>query len=675
MRANFSPAVSLLGLLVAAAAFAAPQESDPGPATAVRPSLTLPSDAIIGEITFSGLHRVPVGAAMARLSSHSGEPFNPAKIAADLHSLMQFVWFEDAFVTGHQAHGGSETSAGASSRFDLEFHVTEYPLLTGVEYTGSKILSQREIEKLLKDNALAPSFGAPANPVRLHGAARALQEELRSRGHARAQVSLVQEKLPGQKMKVEFRIHDGPRLPVVAVRFSGDSQLSDSLLRKQMREIAPDAWFTGLRNKNVFTPQKAEQDRVNLVTYFQNHGFPQAQVGEPQVLLDSFSNRPWPWLRRRPETGLSVGMPIDAGNLYTFASLDVSSALREKLGHEKRRESLLSDVTPGRPFSQHAVDSLQRGWELHLRRKNRHHHGSGDYRLKATPAFDSSTHLVSVKFDFDPTPPYIVRRIDFRGNQRFPDRFLRRRIGLQEAQPLDEYALEAGLARIAQTGYFQPFKKEDVRIETHDSERTADVTIRVHEKGRQRTTFSGGREQFGSTLGIAYTVYNLLGMDEFLSTQLDGGPQSLQLAAGLAMEGFLGSRGTLALSVFDTFLRPRFAGGVQAPFQRTQTAGANIGWSYAASDVDTIGISYGISRSLTEYGVNQPASSGTTGPTDLRSATSSHALGVGWTHYSGEQRIQFCRLRLRRPAGWQRKSVEIPSRVRPHSPGRSCGQP
>jgi outer membrane protein assembly complex protein YaeT len=641
MRANASLAISLFGLLVARPAFATPQEIVAGAASAAGSSPAFPAAAIIGEIKFVGLHRVPLGALLARLSSRSGETYNPAKIDADLHSLTQFGWFEDVSVQAQESEGRSETSPEAPARCDLEFHMTEYPLLTGVEYTGSKILSQREIEKLLKDNALSPSVGALANPVKLRSVALALQEELRCRGHARAQVSMAQHKLPGQRVKVAFQIQDGPRLPVLAVGFSGDAQLSDALLRKQMREIAPDAWFSGLRNKNVFTLEKAEQDRVNLRSYFQNHGFPQAQVGEPQVLLDSFSDRPWPWFRLRTQTGLSIGLPIRAGNLYTFGPLDVNSALRERLGRERKRESLLSDVVPGRPYSQHAVDSVQRSWELRLRRKNQGHKRRGDYRLKATPTFDSSTHLASVKFDFDPTPPYIVRHIDFRGNQRFPDRFLRRRIGLEEAQPLDEYALEAGLARIAQTGYFQPFKKQDVRIETHDPERTADVTIHVHEKGRQRTTFSGGREQFGSTLGIAYTVYNLLGMDEFLATQIDGGPQTLQLAASLAMEGFLGSRATLALSVFDMFLRPRFTGGVQAPFERTRTAGTNVAWSYAASEVDTIGINYGISRSLVAYGANPPAGSGTTQATDLRSATSSHALGVGWTHDSGEQRIQF----------------------------------
>jgi len=107
-----------------------------------------------------------------------------------------------------------------------------------------------------------------------------------------------------------------------------------------------------------------------------------------------------------------------------------------------------------------------------------------------------------------------------------------------------------------------------------------------------------------------------------------------------AKEGFLGSRGTLELSAFDTFLRPRLTPGVQGPFQRSQSQGLNLGWTYAASNVDAIGLNFGLSRSVTEYTVNQPATGTNTQPIDLQSKTSSHSLGIGWTHDTGVQTIQ-----------------------------------
>jgi outer membrane protein assembly factor BamA len=88
-----------------------------------------------------------------------------------------------------------------------------------------------------------------------------------------------------------------------------------------------------------------------------------------------------------------------------------------------------------------------------------------DCRVQATPAFDALTHTASVALDLDQTPPYTVRRIEFRGNHRFPDRFPSRRIGLREGAAFDEHTMEIGLARLARTSYFRPFKKEDIQVE------------------------------------------------------------------------------------------------------------------------------------------------------------------------------------------------------------------
>jgi outer membrane protein assembly complex protein YaeT len=640
MHGSTPMAASLLGLLVVAPVFASPQESDTRGAIGAGSSSDLPPDAVIDEIEFVGLHRVAAEAAKSRISFHSGEEFDAARIAADVRALSWLGWFEDVFVRAEPSDRASAAADGGPPHLRLEFHVREYPFLAGVEFSGSKILSPQQIKKLLEDKGLSPQVGAPANPLRLHRVAVTIQSQLAAMGHPEARARIRQQKLSGERVKVEFQLRDGPRLPVVRVHFAGHPEISDKVLRKHMNELSPDAWFSGLRNKNVYTQEKVEQDRASLLACLQNHGFPQARIGDPEIaLVHVFSGGSLRWLQRHPRTGLSVRLPVEAGTFYTFGRPEVSASVRQKLNSPKRGAAISSDIAPGRPFSEHAVEAVRRSWELRLHRSARRQEGVGEYRLRATPTFNGETHMASVRFDFDPTPPYLVGRIEFRGNQRFPDRYLRRRIGLRESQPLDEYTLEAGLARLARTGYFQPFKKEDVQIVTHEVGRMADVTVRLREKGKQRITFSGGREQFGTTVGIAYTVFNLLGLDEFLSTQIDGGPETLQFAFSLAKEGFLGSRGTLALSVFDTFLRPHFTTGVQGPFQRTQSHGASAGWSYAVSDVDAVGINFGLLYSQTESSVNQPGATDLQ-VTDRRNETSRHSLGIGFTHYAGEQKIQ-----------------------------------
>jgi outer membrane protein insertion porin family len=259
--------------------------------------------------------------------------------------------------------------------------------------------------------------------------------------------------------------------------------------------------------------------------------------------------------------------------------------------------------------------------------------------VEATPNVDDISHIVRVKLDLSPTPPYVVRRLEFVGNRRFPDRYFRNRILLQEGTPLDDRVLEAGLARLARTGYFQPIKKEDVHVETNEVARTADIRIRLEERGRQRASLVGGRGQFGSTLGIVYTVFNLLDREELLSSHIEGGPESLQLAVSLAKEGFLGSRGSLALSVFNTFLRPHLIDSVKVPFIKQQSEGVNATWSYALTKADALTVSYDLSHSKTQYSPIVTAGNTGLSVSDVRAHTSSHSAWFGWTHDTGDQRI------------------------------------
>src|SRR5260370_9706223 len=188
-----------------------------------------------------------------------------------------------------------------------------------------------------------------------------------------------------------------------------------------------------------------------------------------------------------------------------------------------------------------------------------------------------------VAFDLSDSPPYIVQRIELLGRHKFSDRFVRRRIILREGRPINERALEAGLVRLARTGYLQPTRKEGIRVQLDDANHTANISIHLEEFGQQRASLAGGMGQFGSTLGIAYTVFDLLNREELLSAQLDGGPESIQILLGLAKEGIFGTRASLAFSVFNNVIRPRFARSAQGPFHSSHSAGITVPWTYTST--------------------------------------------------------------------------------------------
>src|SRR5258708_242732 len=174
-----------------------------------------------------------------------------------------------------------------------------------------------------------------------------------------------------------------------------------------------------------------------------------------------------------------------------------------------------------------------------------------------------------------------------------------------------------------------------------DVTHTASISIQVKEIGQQRASLVGGSGQFGSTIGIIYTVFDLLSREELLSSQLEGGPESLQIMLGLAKEGIFGKRASLAFSVFNNVIRPRFARSAQGPFFSSHSEGINIPWTYPVGNTNSLAVNYTLARTTTEYpSVSNSQVPGVTLGA-VRSKISSRSLGFGWAHDTGSERAQF----------------------------------
>ena len=602
-----------------------------------------PDDApLIGELRFSGLRRIALEAVAAQIATHAGNRFDPKKIDTDVRTLARLGWFESIRVeelfSTKSGPGVPENEEGIA----LIFHLEERPFLTKVEYSGSRLLSGKQIEKLLEEKKLRPGLGKPADPVALRRSAAAIQSSLYQLGHPDARVQIQREEAPNATISVRFEICDGPHLPVRRVQFDGHPGLSAKLMRAKMRSIAPWKPFSSLREKDAYTLEAFEADRHQLLEYFRNHGYPEARIGDPQISrINDTSHRRFPWPHQIARTGLALSIPIEAGPFYRFESVLPSPALQQAAKHSSAKSLPVTDAEASKPYSAGEVDKLHCWWEARVQRNNLNSISSRYPSVEASQSFDAQNHTVRVGLDLSDAPPFIVQRIEFLGLHRFSDRYIRRRILLREGQPVNDRALEAGLARLARTGYFRQIHKEDIRVYLDESKRTANITIRLEEIGRQRSSLVGGNGQFGNTVGILYTVFDLLNREELLSAQLESGPESLQIMLRLAKEGIFGTRGTLAFSVFNNVVRPRFAKTAQGPFFAFHTEGVTIPWTYALTNSDSIGVNYTLSRTISDIPLGALSGQNVTTPLATKANTSSHSLGVGWLHDTTNQRILF----------------------------------
>jgi outer membrane protein assembly factor BamA len=598
--------------------------------------------AILDEVRFVGLRRISPSAVAAQLATQPGGQIEPATIERDVRALARLGWFDSIQV--EQASIPSSTSPASDERehVALIFHLKEQPFLTSIEYSGSRLLSSRQIQKLLEEQKIAPVMGRPMDPVALHRIATAIRSSLHQLGHPKPEVHILSLASQDASLSIRFVIDDGPYLPVRQVCFVFAPRVPEKLLRAKMQRIAPWKPFASLQGKNAYSREAFEADRQRILKFYVDHGYPEARVGEAQ--LSEFTGRTWklfPLPHDATQSGLLLFIPVEAGPFYRLGAVEPSGALQHALEIQRGNPLPIPPVEPGRAFSQQEVDKLRRYYSAHLQTGNSHSDSTPYRSVEAVPVFDRENHSVRLHLALSDSPPYLVRRLEFQGLHKFSDRYVRRRIPLHEGRPIDERALEASLTKLARTGYFKPIRKEDIHIQLDEARRSADICILLEEIGQQRATFSGGRAQFGSTLGLAYTVFDLFHREELLSAKFDGGPESLQVALGLAKEGIFGTRGSLALSVFNTVLRPRFTHGLQGPFFTSRSEGIIVPWTYELTNTDSFGVNYTLSRTTTDDPLGTPPGLPGLPPIDIRTRISSSAIGTAWAHDIGKERFLF----------------------------------
>lgn len=619
------------------------------------PADASPQSGVIRQIDFEGLRRVPVESLRARITVREGAPLDPRQIERDVRTLDDLGWFESVSVRVELVPLQLAAEFGlprldlfaAESVFPsgllstsipllrLVFVLEERPYLAGVDFAGSELLNASDITQILSARGLDLKLASPSNRTELWRASRAIESELAERGRpqARAQLRLVP--LPTDAVLAEFYIVDGPRIAAGRVDFLGNLAFSNKTLRNKMDRIAPHAWFAGLRGKDVFTPERLALDRERIERYYRNHGYPQARLGEAQVEIVKKKVLDWlPWPRRKEQEQFRIFIPVQEGPQFRIESFRVEGGGLEKL--DGLPESIGS-FKPGETYSEekllHAQEELAR---LPLLRKA----DGSRHVVDLDQQFDAGTGSVQVVLRARPTEAYVIRRIEFTGHHRFSDRFYRRRVRLVEGEPFDETRLEEGLKRLADSGFIRAATPDDIKLTWDHEKRTVDVTITVEEIGRQRISFSGGASGWGSTAGIAYNLFDMLGGEELITGQLEGGPESLITAVQLAKEGMFGSRASFGLSFYRTVVRPRLpgSGGSERLFS-ANSIGLSQSWTQPLGKSDTIAFQYDLARTTSRT----PAATGISlgdGSGETLRRTSRSSAAVTWMRQSRTRRLE-----------------------------------
>ena len=596
----------------------------------------LPAEGIIRRIEFRGLQRISAATLRRHVTSREGETLDPARVAEDVRALERLGWFESISVEGHTlpvqlaSARVIESVPVESASCALVFFLEERPFLSRVEFRGSRVLRREQIGAILAAHRISLKLAAPANRTELWRAARTLERELADLGYPQARVKVRLEPRPTLAVRAVFQIRDGPHVPVARVEFEGNAAFSDGKLRSQMKHVAPHAFLAGARDKTIYTPERLAEDLERLERFYRDRGYAEVRFQPPGAKVVEQVRRRWfPFPRREKRLAYETSIPVEEGSLYRIEAVDIEGAPPQM---RAAMEPGLRELKLPTTFSETLVDCTR----VRLSQVAARSLAAKDVprpQIDVVSQFNREAGTVRVAFRVRDDEPFVVRRIEFRGHHRFSDRYCRRRVLLREGDPFDAEKLELGLAQLARSGFIRPVRADDLQVVPDLATRTVDLSIRVEEIGRQRISLVGGGGALGSTAGLAYTVFDMFGGEELITTHLEGGPGTLQLLLSIAKEGVFGTRASLGLNLFHNVVRPRLpTPSVSNRLFTSRSSGLGLVSNVPLTPRDTLGFSYEVSRSSTRFHLPQviPGLAA-----DLLEARSTRrAVGVAWSRES-----------------------------------------
>ena len=269
--------------------------------------------------------------------------------------------------------------------------------------------------------------------------------------------SQTQERRPGTNGEVN---KDNRSLRVV---FKGNRFVSSQELTETMTRCLEPAF----KAQDKYTSELGEYcSNHEVLSFVRSKGYLQAVVSKPE--------------RLETEHELKLVMNIEAGPLYRVGEIKIEGA--NVFSPEQIIEIL--GLRPGE-----IANGMALGDTLYERLKKAYAdkgHIQYDYEVEPEFRASSSGEANEGIFDFTITisegQQFLVRRIEFAGNERTRDSVLRRKLLIREGRVYNQELFEESLKRLNQLGLFEEISEKDVTRRVDDETPELDIIIQVKEK-------------------------------------------------------------------------------------------------------------------------------------------------------------------------------------------------
>lgn len=400
----------------------------------------------INEIIISGNKFTSRDSILSYVTYKVGEVFNPIKTGQLIRSIYYGIKrFRNITVKGENI---------SPTLMNLHLIVDEKIPLKGVVFEGNSHLSEKDINKKIDFSTIYA-----IDPEELAQLTRQLKKLYVEKGFNYVDIETDLSIDDDGRAVACFKINEGRKSIVKQVHFVGNCHIS----RKELRDVllTKEDWLLGFMDRSgMYHPEMVEYgDKQAVEHFYQNRGFLHARVTNIVTDVDCKTKN------------ISLTYEIEEGEQYTISCVEAP-------GNDLLPERVLLSRIPLRPgmlYSRELVASsikrIERLWG---------NHGYIFAHVEPSIIPDDDAKTVKISFKSEVGNKVTLNRLTIRGNKKTRDKIIRRKIALQEGEPLTQDGMDVSKRNVESLGYFDPKDGVNWKVKRLDEE-TANLDLHVKE--------------------------------------------------------------------------------------------------------------------------------------------------------------------------------------------------
>ena len=281
-----------------------------------------PSSYILKDIVVDGVKKYTPAQILRFTGLSKGEVVDipGQKISSAVKKLWETESFSEVEVYVEDVEGQSVI---------LKFYLQDLMELGEVKFVG-KGVGKSKNEKLIKDNNLKP--GTKITNDLISSLKNKIPQEYVKKGFADAKIT-IQDKINANDPNLvdwTIEVAKGKRVKIAKIEFEGNDQVSDAKLRKKGFKETKQKRFgiKGILKPSKFIKDKYEEDKINLISYYNSLGFRDARIVSDSV-----------W---RNDKGFNINVKLNEGKKYYIGDVNFigntsysTEVLQKLLGYRK----------------------------------------------------------------------------------------------------------------------------------------------------------------------------------------------------------------------------------------------------------------------------------------------------------------------------------------------------